>query len=242
MRLKVILLTVTALCAFAVGVWLLVSPAIERQADLELQADLLDSILAAIDEADGADYERTFIPLIENVDFVAVEPPHEPIHEHEPPTEPYTPPAPPLEPLNHADFPNGIIPIGVLTIDSIDLRLPIMEGVDEPELRIVPGRVPQTAEVGEIGNAVIAGHRNFTFGSMFNRLGEVEIGNVIEFQAMNGAVMTFEVFEILEITPDNQIAFIQPQHESIITLYTCTPIREATYRLLIRARKIEGGF
>ena len=241
MRLKVILLAVTAICAFVAGVWILVSPAMERQADLELQADLLDSIMAVIDEADGADYERAFIPLIENVDFVAIEPPHEPTTEHEPPTEPYTP-APPLEPLNHADFPNGIIPIGVLTIDSIDLRLPIMEGVDEPELRIAPGRVPQTAEVGEIGNAVIAGHRNFTFGSMFNRLGEVEIGNVMEFQAMNGVVMTFEVFEILEITPDNQIAFIQPQYESIITLYTCTPIREATYRLLIRARKIEGGF
>ena len=117
-----------------------------------------------------------------------------------------------------------------------------MEGVDEPELRIAPGRVPQTAGIGEIGNAVIAGHRNFTFGEMFNRLGEVEIGNIIEFQAMDGAVMAFKVFEILVILPENQIAFIQPQNESIITLFTCTPIREATHRLLIRARKIEGGF
>ena len=58
---------------------------------------------------------------------------------------------------------------------------------------------------------------------------------------MSGEIMFFEVFEVLEITPDNQIAFIQTQNESIITLYTCTPIRVATHRLLVRAIKIEGG-
>ena len=47
-----------------------------------------------------------------------------------------------------------------------------------------------------------------------------------------------EVFEITEIEPADQIAFIQPTDESIITLYTCTPIREATHRLLVRAEKI----
>jgi sortase A len=73
---------------------------------------------------------------------------------------------------------------------------------------------------------------------MFNRLGEVDIGDLIQFQAMDGEVMTFKVFEILVVTPGNQIAFVQPQNESIITLYTCTPIRVATHRLLVRAIKI----
>jgi len=132
-----------------------------------------------------------------------------------------------------------IIPVAPKFLDAKGLA--VMEGVQEPELRIAPGRVPQTANIGEIGNAVIAGHRNFSFGSMFNRLGEVENGDIIGFQAMSGQQMAFEVFEILVIAPDNQIAFIQPQNESIITLYTCTPIRVATHRLLIRARKIEGG-
>jgi len=229
MRIKTFLLGVVMAATLFSGIWLLISPSLNRQADLAQQEDLLESIMAAIAYNEAFMYEPTIAESAterQDDNYASDEP---------------LPVTPPPVPLNHADFPSGIIPIGILTIDSIDLRLPIMEGVDEPELRIAPGRVPQTAAVGEVGNAVIAGHRNFTFGSMFNRLGEVGIGDMMEFQAMSGEVMSFEVFEILVITPCDQIAFIQPQNESIITLYTCTPIREATHRLLVRAIKIEGG-
>jgi len=184
-------------------------------------------------------YELSPYELVPPQDIEAESERHEPNGENT--AEPEMPPVP-LIPLDPTNFPNGIVPLGILTIEGIDLRLPIMEGVDEPELRIAPGHVTQTPMIGEIGNAVIAGHRNFTFGSMFNRLGEVESGDIIQFQAMNGAFTAFEVFEVIVTVPGDQIAFIQPQDEAIITLYTCTPIREATHRLLIRARKIEGGF
>jgi LPXTG-site transpeptidase (sortase) family protein len=248
MKKKTIVLVAVMLTAFCVGIWFFVSPSLNRQADLDEQADLLESILAVmpayvIEETEIETPAYEYEPVAPDESEYALE-----YVDDEPYIiyEPYEPEELPeiyplLEPLDYANFPSGIVPIGILTINSIDLRLPIMEGVKEPELRVALGRVPQTAVVGEIGNAVIAGHRNFTFGSMFNRLGEVENGDIIGFQAMNGREMAFEVFEILVITPDNQIAFIQPQNESIITLYTCTPIREATHRLLIRARKIEGG-
>jgi sortase A len=153
---------------------------------------------------------------------------------------PYAEPAPEVifEPLPQSAFPSAIQGIGILTIERIDLRLPIAEGIEYATLRIAPGRVPQTALVGDIGNAVIAGHRNYAFGSMFNRLGEVEVGDVIGFTALSGEEMTFEVFEISVIEPQDQIAFIQPTNNSIITLYTCTPIRVASHRLLIRAQRV----
>jgi len=229
MKIKIVLLGVVTVAALFSGIWFLVSPSLNRQADLAQQEELLDSIMAVIADSEAFVHEPTANNAAterQGDDSVPDEP---------------SPVSPPPTPLNQSDFPSGIIPIGILTIGKIDLRLPIMEGVNEPELRIAPGRVPQTAEVGELGNAVIAGHRNFTFGSMFNRLGEVEIGDMVEFQTMSGEVMAFEVFEVLVITPCDQIAFIQPQNESIITLYTCTPIREATHRLLVRATKIEGG-
>jgi LPXTG-site transpeptidase (sortase) family protein len=237
---------IAALCA---GFWLFVSPSLNRQADVEQQGELLESILAVITApvVIESDTEILVSDSEPAVLLVAVNTTEQIANEPMIPDEPNEPEMPPVynqvfEPLNQADFPSGIIPIGILTIDSIDLRLPVMEGVDEQELRIAPGRVPQTADVGESGNAVIAGHRNYTYGSMFNRLGEVEIGDIISFHAMNGEVMAFEVFEILVVTPVNQIAFIQPQNDTIITLYTCTPVRVATHRLLIRARIIEGGF
>ena len=242
MRIKTKVLGAVMVAALCAGVWFFASPSLNRQADIDQQDELLDGIIAlmpayAVVESEITAHEHE-PDLTDDGDY-ANDDNTPPIIEYEP-FEPEMPPtdAPVYEPLNRADFPCGIIPIGILTIDSIDLRLPVMEGMDEQNLKIAPGRVPQTADVGEIGNAVIIGHRNYTFGSMFNRLDEVASGDMIEFQAMSGEIMVFEVFEILEIMPDDQIAFIQPQDESIITLYTCTPVRVATHRLLVRAKKI----
>jgi sortase A len=234
MKLKTIVLTTAAVAAFLLGIWFFVSPSLERQSDLNAQEELLDSIMEAM-EVQGVSADEVETPL----PFYGAEVGFEPIYEPF-----YTPyiyepePTPTPVPLDPSTFPCGIVPLGILTIERIDLSLPIMSGVDEAELRIAPGLIPQTADIGEIGNAVIAGHRNYTYGSMFNRLDEVEYGDIISFRAMNGEEMLFKVFEILVILPENQIAFIQPQNESIITLYTCTPVRVATHRLLIRAAKI----
>jgi len=143
--------------------------------------------------------------------------------------------------LGYEKFPEEIIGLGILTIERIALQLPIAKGVAYDTLRIAPGHVTQTVPIGAVGNAVIAGHRNYSHGSMFNRLGELELGDMIDYQARNGEIMRFEVFEIAVIEPEDQIAFIQPVNESIITLFTCTPIREATHRLIIRARRVLEG-
>jgi len=222
MKRKTFILGLMAVITFMLGIWLLISPTLDRHNDFEKQKELLDNIMSDIQ------YDNTFagamslqaislLPTLANHDlelFPAIIP----------------------QPLDYSEFPQSIVGIGILSIDTIDLRLPVMEGIDEAGLKVAVGHVPQTASIGEIGNAVIAGHRNLTFGSMFNRLEEMELGNIIEFQALNGVVMAFEVFEILEIFPCDQIAFIQPPDKSIITLYTCTP--GATHRLLIRAKKI----
>ena len=126
-------------------------------------------------------------------------------------------------------------PLGVLRIDKIGLELPIIEGTTIESLLVAPGRVVQTAQIGQRGNAVIAGHRNYTFGTMFNRLDELEIGDIIKFICTENEEMTFAVFEKAVIDPEDQIAFIQPKENSIITLYTCTPVNIATHRLIVRA-------
>ena len=128
--------------------------------------------------------------------------------------------------------------IGVLSIESIDLILPVADNIQEETLRIAVGRVPQTAQIGEVGNAVIVGHRNFTFGQMFNRLDEVNINDIIIFTDIYGKHKYFRVFETAVINIGDQITFIQPINNSIITLYTCTPIREQTHRLIVRAKMI----
>lgn len=125
-----------------------------------------------------------------------------------------------------------------MTIEKIDVQLPISECISEAQLKVSPGHVPQTPPIGDTGNAVVAGHRSYEYGQHFNRLGELETGDLIQYQSKDGEQMTFAVFDILEITPGDQTAFEQPEDAQILTLYTCTPIRAATHRLLIRAERI----
>ena len=228
MKSKTALITAVIMAAVCLGLWLIISPSLENNGSMSRQNELLASIAGEI--ADNAADDCT---TQADCHFEAEpeETEHEPVLEAEPV---YIP----LYPLDDSEFPNAVTGIGIMTIDRINLRLPIADGISEAGLRIAPGRVPETAKIGETGNAVIAGHRNYTFGEMFNRLDEVEIGDIIGFQSRIGVMMEFEVFEIIEINPDDQIAFIQPVNESIITLYTCTPVREATHRLLVRAIKI----
>jgi len=248
---KTVLLVAVMILTAACGTWLLLSPSLERQALESGQDALMQEILAEI-----SGNENSFIPLVyryESMPSLIIETAY---HTHE--TEPleveyeneqqyeyqalYEPEngeyeAYFFEHLPDYIFPSAIHGIGILTIKRINLNLPVAEGVEYATLRIAPARVSQTAQIGEIGNAVIAGHRNYTFGSMFNRLDELEIGDTIGFQARNGEEMLFTVFEIAVIEPHDQIAFIQPVNDSIITLYTCTPIRTATHRLIIRAQR-----
>lgn len=139
-----------------------------------------------------------------------------------------------ITPLHVIERELGISSIGIINIDSINLRLPVKSGVDYYTINIAPGWVEETARIGELGNAVIAGHRNYTFGEMFNRLGEIVIGDIIEIQTTDG-LMQFEVFEKTVIEPTDQIAFLQPLNDVVITLYTCTPIEISSHRLIIRA-------
>lgn len=199
------------------GSWFMLSPSLEKQAALDEQNRLLASMEAYTAEPEPAEYYDDYEPDVFYVSDEAAEPD----------------PASISVPL-----PETGEGIGILEIDKISLKLPVVEGVTEDCLKTAAGRVPETAAIGEIGNAVIAGHRSYTYGDYFNRLGEMETGDIIIYTPKDGEALTFAVFEVTEITPGDQIAFIQPEDESVITLYTCTPVRTATHRLLVRAGKI----
>ena len=138
------------------------------------------------------------------------------------------------------DMPQAGAEIGILSIPKIDARLPVTAGVSEEQLKISEGWVMQTALIGSGGNAVIAGHRSYTYGKHFNRLGELEAGDEIFYTAMDGTEMCFAVSEILTVLPDDPAVFDAPQEGiSQLTLYTCTPVKVATHRLLVRALRVE---
>lgn len=138
------------------------------------------------------------------------------------------------------DMPQAGAETGILSIPKIDARLPVTAGVSEEQLKISEGWVMQTAMIGSVGNAVIAGHRSYTYGKHFNRLGELKTGDAVFYTAADGTEMCFTVSEILTVLPDDPAVFAAPpEGASQLTLYTCTPVKAATHRLLVRALRVE---
>lgn len=126
--------------------------------------------------------------------------------------------------------------IGILTIPKIGARLPVTAGVTEEQLKISEGWVMQTAPIGSAGNVVVAGHRSYTWGRHFNRLDELEAGDEIIYTKKGGETMRFVVYETLTVEPDDPAVFAAPPAgRAQLTLYTCTPVRIATHRLVVRA-------
>lgn len=218
---KKLMLGLALVVAMAVGIWLFISPRIEQNQMHQYQDDLIESIR----QGDGVivlaeDFAGADVDFYDTPDTAAPAP--------EEPGADSTPPAESAE----------VTGIGVLTIESIDLTMPVTDGVSKAQLKVAAGWVPETATIGTLGNAVIAGHRNYTHGDHFNRLGEVETGDIIRYTGKSGEVFTYEVYEILVLSPDDPAIFEQPEDKEILTLYTCHPIREATHRLIVRADRL----
>lgn len=127
--------------------------------------------------------------------------------------------------------------IGRIKIPSIRVDLLLVEGTDAKELRVGAGHFTGSAMPGQKGNCAIAGHRNYTFGSMFNRLGEMKVGNIITIEE-NKQVFQYQVKRISVVEPSDVSVLNQNKHKRELTLITCTPVHIATHRLIIRAELI----
>ena len=210
------------------GVWFALSPTLEKNRMMEQQNALLDSI-----EQGGGEIVLDAALAAADVDFYndSGEETPEPSAAAAPSsTEPEAAPAETAAPVDTV-----ITGIGVLSIEKIGAKLPVTDGVTAAQLKVAVGHVRGTPEIGGEGNSVIAGHRSYTYGQFFNRLGEMAVGDVIRYQPKDGEAMEFTVYEILEVEPDDPAALEQPEGKNTITLLTCTPIRTATHRLLVRA-------
>ncbi len=125
--------------------------------------------------------------------------------------------------------------LGVISINKIKCKYPIVEGVKEVNLSAGIGHITGSAYPGQPGNCALAGHRNYTFGRFFNRLDEIKNGDVINITTKSGTYK-YVVYDKFEVTPDDVSVIKGDKDDNIITLITCTPIYVATHRLIVRAR------
>jgi sortase A len=124
--------------------------------------------------------------------------------------------------------------LGKLTINKIDLTIPIMEGASQQNLKIAAGHMKGTSPIGGIGNAAIAAHRSFTYGKQFNRLPEVESGDLIQIETTQKK-LTYEITEKKLVLPTDLSVLQNDKNKSIITLITCHPMKNPTHRYIVKA-------
>lgn len=124
--------------------------------------------------------------------------------------------------------------IGRIEIPKIEVNIPILEGTSKTNLKVGAGHITGTAKLGSIGNAALAAHRGHTYGRLFNRLDELEVGDTINITTGEGSY-EYTVYKILVVSPDDISVLYQSKEERILTLITCTPLYIATHRLIVHA-------
>ncbi len=124
--------------------------------------------------------------------------------------------------------------IGRIKIPSINVDMPISEGATNTTLRVAIGHWIWSVDPGQDGLAIYLGHRMYTYGRHFNRLGEMVVGNKIIIETKDTRY-TYEVDRIDVVEPDElTYEFQAPVEGKRIMLVTCTPIRVASHRLLVK--------
>lgn len=127
---------------------------------------------------------------------------------------------------------SGLEIIGTLNIPKINLEVAIGEGTAQSVIKYAVGHFPQTALPGQPGNFSLVGHRSYRYGQFFNRLDQLEKGDAIVINR-DGITYTYRVTETFTVKPEDTWV-LDPTTEAGITLITCTPIRVATHRLIVK--------
>lgn len=126
--------------------------------------------------------------------------------------------------------------LGKISIPSVNINIPLWNEATKVSLRYGAGRLEKTADPGQEGNMTILGHRMRAEGKIFNRLGEVKLGDDIIISTIDGSVYTYKVDKILEAVNPSDLDYyvdIDDGEGTQVTLVTCTPLGVATHRLLI---------
>jgi sortase A len=107
--------------------------------------------------------------------------------------------------------------IGTITLPTLELSWPIFEGTEEAELSKGVGHYTKSVLPGLRDNSVLAGHRN----TVFNRLGELEIGDQIFIKTAAGTLIyVITMFKVVKRTDKSVIV---PTEDATLTLTTCYP-------------------
>jgi sortase A len=121
---------------------------------------------------------------------------------------------------------------GLIEIPNINVSAAILEGTDDSALKYAVGHYPGLGEIGQPGNYVLLGHRNYIYGHFFRNLDRLNVGDKVNI-TVGDKIYTYEVYESFIVKPE-EVWVLEQTEESIITMISCTPMGTYTDRLIVR--------
>lgn len=134
---------------------------------------------------------------------------------------------------------NGIM--GYLSIDKINVEIPVYHGVSDLVLQIGAGHLEGTSLPvgGKSTHCVLSGHRGLPSAKLFTDLDKMQIGDRFEITVLD-RVLTYEVDQIKIVRPTDTADLQIRTGMDECTLLTCTPYGINTHRMLVRGVRVQG--
>lgn len=130
--------------------------------------------------------------------------------------------------------------MGYIQIPKISVDLPIYHGTSEEVLEKGVGHIQNTSVPigGNSTHSVLTGHTGLPNAELFTRLDELVVGDIFYIHVLN-EILTYKVYEIKVVLPDNIDELRITSGEDLVTLVTCTPYGVNSHRLLVKAKRVE---
>lgn len=129
--------------------------------------------------------------------------------------------------------------LGTLDIPGIGVNLPIYHGTNEEALSKGVGHLENSSlPTGDKGtHSVLTAHRGLPSSKLFRNINDVEVGEEFQIQVLD-EIMTYKVFEIDIVLPDETDWLQNEEDKSLVTLLSCEPYMIDTHRLLVHGELI----
>jgi LPXTG-site transpeptidase (sortase) family protein len=124
-----------------------------------------------------------------------------------------------------------------ISIPKIELEYIVQEGTDRETLKKATGHEPVTPLPGEEGRCTISGHRT-TYGAPFNRVDELEEGDMIYLESLDDRLYTYAV-QGIEIVKPTDVWILEGTEKKELLLTACHPKYSAAQRLVVIAELVE---
>ena len=135
---------------------------------------------------------------------------------------------------------NGQDMMGYLHIPKLNVISPIYHGTGEASMSRGIGHMPQSSLPigGPNTHAVLSAHSGMAGFPGFSDLELLNPGDIFYIEVL-GKTLTYEVYDIQTVLPDNIDPVQIQEDEDLCTLITCVPFGVNTHRLLVTGMRIQ---